>query len=60
MTARRVDPRHWATFAENASPEAINAHLTRAHTERRTLDRYITKLENLLDRRTTSHHTEEK
>jgi hypothetical protein len=52
VTDRRVTTKHWAGFAENASPEAIEIHLRWAQTERRSIDRYITKLETLLERRT--------
>lgn len=52
MTARRVTAKYWAGFAENAAPEAIAVYLASAHAERRTLDRYIGKLENLLELRT--------
>lgn len=52
MTTHRVSAKHWPTFATNASPEAITAHLAGAEADRRGLDRYITKLETLLERRT--------
>lgn len=48
----KVAPKYWASFAENAAPEAIAVYLTAANTERRSLDRYIAKLEVLLERRT--------
>lgn len=48
----KVTPKYWASFAENAAPEAITAYLAAANTERRSLDRYIAKLEALLERRT--------
>jgi len=47
VTARRVAPKYWPLFAENASPEAISTYLAGAHTERRSLDRYIARLEKL-------------
>jgi hypothetical protein len=52
VTDRRVTPKYWALFAENAAPQAISAYLAWAVAERRTLDRYIAKLEALLERRT--------
>lgn len=53
MTPRlRVTPKYWAGFAENAAPEAISVYLAAAQKERSSLDRYIAKLETLLDRRT--------
>lgn len=52
MTARRVAPKYWAGFAEHAAPEAISAYLASATAERRSLDRYIVKLQDLLERRT--------
>jgi hypothetical protein len=57
VTARRVAPKYWPTFAENASPEAISAYLAGANTERLSLDRYIAKLETLLERRTAEKAT---
>lgn len=51
MSALRVAPKYWAGFAENAAPEAISTYLASANTERRALDRYIAKLEALLERR---------
>lgn len=51
MTTRRVSVKHWPTFAESASPEAIAVYLAGAVADRRSLDRYIAKLETLLARR---------
>ena len=52
MTDRRVSPKHWAGFAENASPEAITEYLKTARADQRRADRYTAKLEALLQRRT--------
>jgi hypothetical protein len=52
VTDRRVSAKHWPTFAESASPEAITVYLALTAAERDSLDRYIAKLETLLERRT--------
>lgn len=52
MSGRKIAPKYWACFADNAAPEAIAVYLAAANTERRSLDRYIAKLETLLETRT--------
>ena len=50
MTAR-LNPRYKASFAEHASPEAIDEYLRTARADRAKLDRHIAWLEALLERR---------
>lgn len=48
----RLDPRHKAQFAENASPEAIAEHIATARADLQRLTRHLAWLEELHARRT--------
>lgn len=51
MTAR-LDPRHKAQFAANASPEAIAEHIATARKDLQRISRHLAWLEELHTRRT--------
>lgn len=51
MTAR-LDPRHKAQFAANASPEAIAEHIATARRDLERISRHLAWLEELHARRT--------